>query len=132
MTLSDYLAQARSRRWLWGEVDCLHFALGWLAEATGRDLRPTLPAYGSYREGRRMLGALWPDYGAMLEDLAGRAGWLPRGGAPQAGDLALIAGGHGPTAAIRLAEGYAAQDAAGVIWLRAAPGARHWGPSCPR
>lgn len=38
MTLDEYLNREGARRWLWGDVDCVQFGLGWARERTGRPL----------------------------------------------------------------------------------------------
>lgn len=50
MTLSDYIIERLERPFIWGQHDCVLFAVGWLSIRAGREMMPPLPAWTNAKE----------------------------------------------------------------------------------
>ena len=87
MTLDDYLADQAGRRWKWGSVDCVSFALEWARAKTGRTLTPFCD-WASRDEAAAILSA-----GGGLQTIVAR--WMAENGFaptddPKDGDIGVV------------------------------------------
>jgi hypothetical protein len=58
MTLAEYITANLSRRFAWGEWDCVLAAAGWLKESTGRDYLNGIPKWVNKRQALRIIADL--------------------------------------------------------------------------
>lgn len=86
MILDDYLADQGKRRWLWGDVDCVQFGLGWARARTGRPLTAFF-GYNSRLAAERALQARG-GLEAIVRDWMARNGFPPTD-EPEDGDIGL-------------------------------------------
>lgn len=89
ISLDEYLDDALSREWRWGEMDCCQFAFNWVLAATGHNImQPYEGRYssagGALRLTKRHGGIL-----AMIDARMTKCG-LSRTTSPQHGDVALV------------------------------------------
>jgi hypothetical protein len=95
--LEAYLAACRDRRFVWGEHDCVCFAAGWVAQATGTD--PAPHSRGVYDSPETALETLWRCYStadlvAAVTTVLGTPLDSPR--LARRGDLAAVPTSDGP------------------------------------
>lgn len=55
MTLHEYITANLRKPFAWGEHDCVLFAAGWVAIATGKDYTSALPRWSSAKQALRMV-----------------------------------------------------------------------------
>lgn len=70
MTLQDYISEALEKPFVWGEHDCILFAIGWMNISTGKNWLAAFPAWKSKREAVRIviqLGGLEAEFDRRLK-----------------------------------------------------------------
>lgn len=85
MNLETYIGERLEKPFVWGEHDCVLFAIGWVNIRAGRNLLAHMPAWSSAKEALRVAQQL----GGMEAELDRRLTRIHPGLAKN-GDVALI------------------------------------------
>jgi len=85
MTLDQYISERMDAPFVWGENDCVLFAIGWLNARTGKNWLAPLPSWNTAKEALRIveqLGGLHAEFDRRLSRITP--------GLARDGDLTLI------------------------------------------
>ncbi|MES2910631.1 MAG: hypothetical protein V4718_04545 [Pseudomonadota bacterium] len=72
MTFEQYLGERLNAPFVWGQNDCILFAIGWLNIATGKNWLAALPHWSTAKEGLRIvqqIGGLQAEFDKKLSQI---------------------------------------------------------------